>query len=232
MTSERASEVFAIKVTKFPRTRLLEVRYSGVVPERFRRGDSVKELESALAEQEEESELTGESAHAQCEISNIVRESILRVRILVYIVAYSEIVFFPPFSTGADGAFPITLPPTPLHPTPLHISNVCDGVAEDQEASWSLKLAKLKSEVTNQIAALQRNLYLQERHLAQAMPGVRDLVNAVQENSGQTAEVLSVHVGTSPSVQCYRQRGSVRCGGEGGRCRRKALPFSRFCLKR
>lgn len=95
-TENMTSEVFAIKVTKFPRTRLLEVRYSGVVPERFRRGDSVKELESALAEQEEESELTGESAHAQCEISSIVRESILRVRILVYIVAYSEIVFFSP----------------------------------------------------------------------------------------------------------------------------------------
>ena len=66
------SEIFAIKVTKFPRTRLLDVRYSGVVPERFRRGDSVKELERALAEQEEESEITGGSAHAQCEIRTII----------------------------------------------------------------------------------------------------------------------------------------------------------------
>ena len=54
----------AIKAPKFPRTRLLDVRYSGVVPERSSWSDSVRELEGALTSWEEENE-SGRSAHAQ-----------------------------------------------------------------------------------------------------------------------------------------------------------------------
>lgn len=145
--------------------------------------------------------------------------------------------------TGTDGTFPITLPPTPLPPTPLPTAPLptaplppepsnSDCSENSVLTSWSLKLETLKSELTNQITELQRSLYLQECHLEQATPGVRSLVSAVRESPGQAADVLSAHMGGMLSVQCYCQRGVVRCGGEGGRCEGKALPFSRFCLKR
>ena len=130
--------------------------------------------------------------------------------------------------TGADGTFPITLPPSPL---PSAQSN-SDNSDNSELTSWFLKLETLKSNLTNQISELQRSLYLQERHLEQATPEVKTLMRVVRESPGQAADVLSAHMGKTVSVQSYCQRGVVRCGGEGGRCEGKALPFSRFCLKR
>lgn len=140
--------------------------------------------------------------------------------------------------TGADGTFPITLPPSPLPPaplppTPLPSAQSNSDTSDNSElTSWFLKLETLKSDLTNQISELQRSLYLQERHLKQATPEVKSLMRVVRESPGQAADVLSAHMGKTLSVQSYCQRGVVRCGGEGGRCEGKALPFSRFCLKR
>lgn len=135
--------------------------------------------------------------------------------------------------TGADGTFPITLPPSPLPPAPLPSAQSNSDTSDNSElTSWFLKLETLKSDLTNQISELQRSLYLQERHLKQATPEVKSLMRVVRESPGQAADVLSAHMGKTLSVQSYCQRGVVRCGGEGGRCEGKALPFSRFCLKR
>ena len=140
--------------------------------------------------------------------------------------------------TGADGTFPITLPPSPLPPAPLppaplpSAQSNSDTSDNSELTSWFLKLETLKSDLTNQISELQRSLYLQERHLKQATPEVKSLMRVVRESPGQAADVLSAHMGKTLSVQSYCQRGVVRCGGEGGRCEGKALPFSRFCLKR
>ena len=145
--------------------------------------------------------------------------------------------------TGADGTFPITLPPSPLPPAPLppaplppaplpSAQSNSDNSDNSELTSWFLKLETLKSNLTNQISELQRSLYLQERHLEQATPEVKTLMRVVRESPGQAADVLSAHMGKTVSVQSYCQRGVVRCGGEGGRCEGKALPFSRFCLKR
>ena len=51
-----------VKSARFPRTRLLDVRYSGVVLERASWSDSVRELEGVLTSREDEN---GRSAHAR-----------------------------------------------------------------------------------------------------------------------------------------------------------------------
>lgn len=93
----------AIKATKFPRTRLLDVRYSGVVPERSSWCDSVRELEGALTSWEEENE-RGRFAHAQLGMTLVYN----------YLCLIQELTVHSPS--------PSLLHPFHLHPFPLHLS--------------------------------------------------------------------------------------------------------------
>ena len=84
-----------------------------------------------------------------------------------------------------DHAHPIKLPPAPQSHTTAHHHTVTNTGLK-----WSQKLDALKEKLTNEITALERSLYIQQRQLRHTLPGVRTLINATKENTCQTAQVI------------------------------------------
>lgn len=102
-----------------------------------------------------------------------------------------------------------------------------------QPLTWSQRSSELHAKLTDQIAALQHSIHLKERHLSESLPLVRKLMAASQESPAHTAHALASWGQRVPRLHSHTQWPVVACAqAGGGGCTRKALPFSRYCLKR
>ena len=99
-------------------------------------------------------------------------------------------------------------------------------------AHLSERISELQDELTNQIAALQRQIHLQEDQLNTRLPVVKSLIRISRETPSIAACVLGNHAHATPTIVGVKGHGQMRCAGMKGTCQERALPFSRFCLKR
>lgn len=120
----------------------------------------------------------------------------------------------------------------------LPIAEHSEPVADPSRPSsltltWSQRSSELHAKLTNQIAALQHSVHLKERHLTESLPLVRKLMAASQESPAHTAHALVSCGQRTPRLHSHTRWPVVTCAeAEGGECARRALPFSRYCLKR
>lgn len=94
------------------------------------------------------------------------------------------------------------------------------------------RINELREELTNQIAALQRSIHLQEERLNNTVPAMQSLISVSRESASVAAFVLGDCMHTTPTVVGVRRHGQLTCAGAKGTCTERSLPFSRFCLKR
>ena len=136
-----------------------------------------------------------------------------------------------PSHLGDQGRFPIIIPPASMSASPF-ISTLHDHASHE---TWSQRSSALLSTLTSQISALQRSIHLKERHLEEVLPLVQTLAAAARESPAHTAHALASRGLHAPHLRSHTQRPVLACAGAGadGRaCRRRVLPFSRYCLKR
>ena len=108
----------------------------------------------------------------------------------------------------------------------------CLPLSFPEHAHLSERINELREELTNQIAALQRSIHLQENRLNTTLPAVQSLIRLSRETPSIAACVLGSHTHATPTVVGIRHHNRIRCAGVKGTCQERALPFSRFCLKR
>ena len=101
-----------------------------------------------------------------------------------------------------------------------------------EHAHLSERINELREELTNQIAALQRSIDLQEDRLNSTLPAVQSLIRLSRETPSIAACMLGSHAQATPTVVGIRRQGHMSCAGAKGTCQERTLPFSRFCLKR
>lgn len=119
---------------------------------------------------------------------------------------------------------PLLLPSSSYYPL-SSVNESKDGI------SLSERIKQLQARLLKQITSLQRSIHIHEQHLKNSMPGVQSLVEASQECPSLAACVLCDHSATQSTLNVVKAHNTVRCAG-GKDCSEKALPFTRFCLKR
>ena len=102
-----------------------------------------------------------------------------------------------------------------------------------QQAILSERINELREELANQITALKRSIHTQEDHLTRVLPTIQTLIKVSRESPSIAACVLGNHIHATPTLVGITRHGQINCAGtKADTCMERALPFSRFCLKR